>query len=330
MMATSPGTFDFIDPGVSTIGTDQIAVGLIYKVSTVSPVGAATILDSSVDSNFDDTKNRPMLTQTFSEIASGEKFTVGVNHLKSKGSACDSIGDPDTGDGQGNCNLTRTAAATAIVNYLATDPTGSNDPDFMIIGDLNAYAMEDPITAIQNGGYTNLISHFGGASAYSYVFNGQSGYLDHALANSSLLSQVTGVTEWHINADEPISLDYNTEFKSAGQINSFYSPDAYRASDHDPVVIGLALGGTPPTATPTSPPPTATNTPVPPTATNTPLPTATNTACSANSDKHTIADSDKYGLFCQQQQTHHCRQRRIRLFRQRQQAHRLRVILSFM
>lgn len=274
--ATAPGTFTFIDPGVSVIGTDQIAVGLIYKVNSVSPVGSATILDSSVDSNFDDTKNRPMLTQTFSETATGEKFTVAVNHLKSKGSACDALGDPDTGDGQGNCNLTRTAAANAIVNYLATDPTNSNDPDFLIIGDLNSYALEDPIVAIQNGGYTNLISHFGGASAYSYVFSGQSGYLDHALANSSLLSQVAGVTEWHINADEPISLDYNTEFKSAGQINSFYSPDAYRASDHDPVMIGLALGGTPPTATPTSPP-TATNTPIPPTATNTPLPTATNT-----------------------------------------------------
>ncbi|WP_418606441.1 hypothetical protein [Georgenia sp. SUBG003] len=47
-----------------------------------------------------------MLTQTFREIGTGEVFTVSINHLKSKGSAC--AGDPDTGDGQGNCNLTRT------------------------------------------------------------------------------------------------------------------------------------------------------------------------------------------------------------------------------
>ncbi len=93
---------------------------------------------------------------------------------------------PDTGDGQGNCNLTRTSAATALVNWLATDPTGSGDPDFLIIGDLNAYAMEDPITAITSGGYTNLIEPFVGADAYSYVFNGESGYLDHALATASL------------------------------------------------------------------------------------------------------------------------------------------------
>ena len=111
----------------------------------------------------------------------------------------------------------------------------------LIIGDLNAYAMEDPITALKNAGYTNLADSFLGSGAYSFVFAGEWGYLDHALSNGSLTAQVTGVTEWHINADEPRSLDYNEEFKSAGQIVSLYSPDAYRASDHDPVVIGLAL-----------------------------------------------------------------------------------------
>jgi hypothetical protein len=205
-------------------------------------VGSAAILDSSVDSSFNDTKNRPTLAQTFRQLSGGGRFTVAVNHLKSKGSACDTIGDPDTGDGQGNCNLTRTDAATALVSWLATDPTGSGDSDFLIIGDMNSYAQEDPITVIKGGGYTDVIdSHIGVSTAYSYVFNGQAGYLDHALASSSLAAQVTGVTEWHINPDEPRILDYNVEFKSAGQVNSLYSPDAYRASDHDPVIIGLSL-----------------------------------------------------------------------------------------
>ena len=31
----------------------------------------------------------------------------------------------------------------ALVDWLATDPTGSGDPDFIIMGDLNSYAMED-------------------------------------------------------------------------------------------------------------------------------------------------------------------------------------------
>ena len=84
-----------------------------------------------------------------SRLATGGRFTVAVNHLKSKGSACDGVGDPDAGDGQGNCNLTRTAAAQALVDWLATDPTGSGDTDFLILGDLNSYAKEDPIDAIR-------------------------------------------------------------------------------------------------------------------------------------------------------------------------------------
>ncbi|MEE8390008.1 MAG: ExeM/NucH family extracellular endonuclease, partial [Anaerolineae bacterium] len=231
------GTYALIDPGVSVIGTDVIAVGLIYKPGIVTPVGSAAILDSTFDPAFIDTKNRPALAQTFQENATGARFTAVVNHLKSKGSPCNDVGDPDMGDGQGNCNLTRTDAMTVEVAWLATDPTGSGDPDFLIIGDLNSYAMEDPISAAKDAGYTDLLQSFVGMGAYSYVFDGQAGYLDHALANGSLTSQVTGATDWHINADEPSVIDYNTEFKS----QDLYSPTAYRASDHDPVILGLDL-----------------------------------------------------------------------------------------
>ena len=102
--------------------------------------------------------------------------------------------------------------------------------------------MEDPVTAIKDAGYTDLIQTFVGADAYSYVYFGQAGSLDHALANADLTSQVTGVVSWHINADEPKVLDYNTEYKSPDQIVDLYNADPYRASDHDPVVVGLRLG----------------------------------------------------------------------------------------
>lgn len=241
------GTYDYVDTG--TIGGDAIKVALIYKPATVSAVGDFAVLDSSVDPAFIDTKNRPVLIQTFEEAASGERFTVAVNHLKSKGSACDDVGDPDAGDGQANCSGTRTAAATALADYLATDPTGSGDPDFLIIGDLNAYAMEDPITALTGAGYTDLVRQFGGDEAYSFVFDGQLGYLDHALANDSLQPQVTGVTSWHINADEVNVLDYNdavqdgneAPFERESTNGDLYAPDPFRSSDHDPILIGLEL-----------------------------------------------------------------------------------------
>ena len=234
-------TYAFIDPGVASVGTDAITVGFLYRKERVTPVGAAAVLDAAVDARFDTTRNRPAIAQTFRDLAGGGRFTVAVNHLKSKGSACDDIGDPDTGDGQGNCNRTRTRAAQALADWLATDPTGSGDPDRLIIGDLNSYTREDPIRALEAAGYRNLVATFGGSGAYSYVFDGQAGYLDHALANPSLATQVTGVAEWHLNADEAIALDYNLEFKSPGQQSSFYDAGPFRSSDHDPVVVDLNL-----------------------------------------------------------------------------------------
>ena len=240
--AMGAGTYAYVDTGV--IGTDEIKVALIYKPGSVTPVGDWKILTSAVDPRFIDTRNRPSLAQTFEQNSSGQTLTVVVNHLKSKGSDC-LPDDPDTGDGSGNCNGTRTAAAAAMVDWLNTDPTGSGDPDFLLIGDMNSYTFETPITTFEAGGFTNLVRQFHGLSSYSYVFNGESGYLDHALATGSLAGQVTGVSDWHINPDEPTVLDYNVEFKSANQVNTFYDSGPYRSSDHDPVVIGIQLNSAP-------------------------------------------------------------------------------------
>jgi predicted extracellular nuclease len=233
-----PGTYAFVDTG--TIGTDAIKVGLIFKPAKVAAVGPHAILDSSVDRAFIDTLNRPVLAQTFEQLSTGETLTVAVNHLKSKGSACP--GDPDTGDGQGNCNQTRRAAAQAEVAWLATDPTGSGDPDFLLIGDMNAYAKEDPIDVFLGAGYRDLIAEVAGPGGYSYVFAGEAGYLDHALATTELKDNVVAVTEWHINADEPVMLDYNQEFNPA----FLYAPGPYRSSDHDPVIVSFDLTPPPP------------------------------------------------------------------------------------
>jgi len=247
-----PG-YDYIDTG--PIGTDAIKVGLIYRPAVVTPIGDFKLLTTAVDPRFIDTKSRPSLAQTFEVNATGARFTVVVNHFKSKGSACDDVGDPDLGDGQGNCSQTRKKAAQALVDWIFTDPTGSGDPDFLIVGDLNSYAMEESIDAIKAGAddtpltsddYTNLISHFHGAFAYSYTFDGQAGYLDYAIANASIFSQVTGAADWHINSDEPSILDYDTTFKPPAQ-EALYEVNPYRTSDHDSVVIGLNLDAPPDT-----------------------------------------------------------------------------------
>jgi len=86
-----------------------------------------------------------------------------------------------------------------------------------------------------------MLAGFEGANAYTYVFNGQWGYLDHALASSSMIGYITGVTAYHINADEPSVLDYNVNFKTPAQVISLYAADEFRASDHDAIIIGLNL-----------------------------------------------------------------------------------------
>jgi hypothetical protein len=239
------GTYDYIPTGA--IGTDAIKVALIYKPGKVTPVGAYAVLDSSVDPRFLDDYNRPVLAQSFMDNWSEEVFTVAVNHLKSKGSACPE--DPDLGGGAGNCNLTRLAAAQAEVDWLAADPTGSGFGNYIIIGDLNSYDKEDPIDAILAGpddvlgtgdDYTDLLYQFQGEDAYSYVFDGQTGYLDYALANFGFAKYIDDVEVWHINADEPDLIDYDTSYKKDAQ-DAIYEANAYRSSDHDPVIVSFTF-----------------------------------------------------------------------------------------
>ena len=118
--AAGATVYDFIDTGV--VGGDAIRVGILYQPDSVTPVGEHAIIDSTVDPRFVDTLNRPSIAQTFEVNASGAVFTAVVNHLKSKGSACNPVSDPEEGDGQGNWNITRTDAAKALVDWLASDP----------------------------------------------------------------------------------------------------------------------------------------------------------------------------------------------------------------
>jgi predicted extracellular nuclease len=229
--------WDFVDSGA--IGTDAIKVGFIFNSGSVRPVGDPAVLDSSVDVRFDDTRSRPVLAQTFDQVSGGQRLTVLALHLKSKASNCDLAGDPDLGDGQGNCSATRSLAAAAIVDWIATDPTASGDPDFLVIGDFNTHTQGDAMTRFETSGYTNLGATIIGDMAYSFEFKGQFGALDHAVATPSLAGQVVDAAEWHINADEAPMHDYNLEF---GRDPNLFDPASpHRASDHDPLIIGIDL-----------------------------------------------------------------------------------------
>ncbi|KVT07829.1 endonuclease [Burkholderia sp. MSMB1078WGS] len=225
-----------VDPGTARLGRDAIAVALLYDSRTVEPVGrAATVALGG--------RHRPPLAQTFRRIGGTRAFTVAVNHLKSKNCPHASGADLDQSDGQGCWNVARTQAAARVADWLATSPTGVAADGVLLIGDLNSYAKEDPVRTLEARGYANLVARFVGDAAYSYVFRGEAGNLDHALATPPLAARVKAVQFWHINADEPLVLQPVPDYKTSARRSAYYAPDAYRSSDHDPVVIDVALDG---------------------------------------------------------------------------------------
>jgi hypothetical protein len=245
--------YDYVDPGVPYLGSDAIAVGIAYKRAAVKPATGSSValLDDSKLSAlgladriplFDGpATSRVPLAASFEDRLTGGAFTVVVNHFKSKGqSGLDDPSDPnfDQADGQGFWNRRRSDAALALKRWLAQDPTHSRDPDIVLLGDLNAYAMEEPVAVLLEAGYRDPLDRYSSAQRYSYVFDGQLGTLDYALSSESLYAQIDGASLWAINADEVDGLDYNLDFGRPAGI--FDGSVPYRSSDHDPVVLGFS------------------------------------------------------------------------------------------
>ncbi|RDS99663.1 endonuclease [Burkholderia contaminans] len=224
-----------VEPGTARLGRDAIAVALLYDSRTVEPAGRAAPVAPGG-------RPRPPLAQTFRRIGGTRTVTVAVNHLKSKNCPNATGADRDQSDGQGCWNAARTRAAARVADWLATSPTGTMADGVLLIGDLNSYAKEDPVRALESRGYENLVTRFVGDAAYSYVFRGEAGSLDHTLATPALAARVRAVHVWHINADEPAALQPVPDYKTSAHRSIYYAPDAYRSSDHDPVVIDVALG----------------------------------------------------------------------------------------
>jgi hypothetical protein len=72
-------------------------------------------------------------------------------------------------------------------------------------------------------------------------------------------SQIVRAEAWHLNSDEPVSLDYNTDDGRGTADAQYYSPEPFRSSDHDPVLVGITLLPDTPVPSPAnaSPPPPA-------------------------------------------------------------------------
>jgi 5'-nucleotidase len=220
------GTWDYVRSPANLPAAAQqdfITAAIIFKPGAVTPAGESkTINDETVWFNA-----REPIAQTFTSGA--ETFTVVANHMKSKSpSTPPSTGDnADTGDGQGAFNGDRIRQANSLVTFVGGLQASSGSDDVIILGDFNAYTHEDPMQVFYDASFTDLSN-----GEASYVFGGESGSLDHAVATPSLAARVTGMDVWQINSHESFAFEYDGH-------PAFYAPNPYRASDHNPKVIGL-------------------------------------------------------------------------------------------
>ena len=98
--------------------------------------------------------------------------------------------------------------------------------NLLILGDMNAYRNEDPIGAIRDAGFTELMDEKRGQT-YSFVYYGQHGTLDYAFASPALAENVQRAFIWNVNAAFPANMDLPQPW--------------LRFSDHDPVVVDILL-----------------------------------------------------------------------------------------
>ena len=234
---------------------DVIRTAFIYKPATVATVGETHIL---TDSDAFNGKNgyehgRQPDAQAFKakDAADSDGFLVVANHFKSKGSASNEQ-NQDPGDGSGNADYTRQAQADALLKFTDSVKAELKLDKTFLVGDFNAYYAERPIQKIVADGYTDLseqVSEKTGKYTYAYTVkddqgnsNGGVGSLDHIFANEAALKTVSGADIWNINSVESVALEYSRYNYNA---KNLYRDDQFRASDHDPVIVGINAAAAP-------------------------------------------------------------------------------------
>lgn len=216
-----------------------IDVGFMVRntvsVQSVTQLGAAETL--SVDGSL--LHDRPPLQLAATYLGNGAPFPIVVmnNHTRS----LNSIDDPTAGP---RVRQKRLEQAQSIAAKVQSFQTANPTTPFVVMGDLNAFEFTD--------GYVDVVGQIAGdfnpannersgpdlvnpnlviqtllvpaAQRYSFIFEGTSQTLDHALLQTALVPFVRGLERGRGNADAPASLELDAS-------------SLLRVSDHD----GFAL-----------------------------------------------------------------------------------------
>ncbi len=225
---------------------DAIRSAFIYNPNEVETIGASRILVNSAPFR----NAREPLAQAFVRKggSNADGFAVIVNHFKSKGGPSVTptvpLGDnDDTGNGAGFYNGDRVRQAKALVAFANDFLDDKQIEAAFLTGDYNAYSQEDPVKTIVAAGYEDLHPANG---QKTYSFGGLAGSLDHVFANTAAQAWVTGKDVWEINSNESVYYEYS---RYNANLTNLYAPHQFRASDHNPEIIGINAPKTPPAAT---------------------------------------------------------------------------------
>ena len=195
---------------------DRIGGCFIYDTKRVKPFWQPL-------SAYSDTTNHyypRIFAIGFEQLSSGEKLIVALSHFKSK----------RPGRGNYDTNQKRLQNTDSLLALLPKAVSLFQDEDILLLGDYNCYTQEQPIQTIIRAGYADMLPH-GAENDYSYVFKGESGYLDRCFANPSMASQIVRVRPWHVNADWYYQHGaYKKKDKSL-----------HRYADHDPIIVDVKL-----------------------------------------------------------------------------------------
>ncbi|WP_053083673.1 chitobiase/beta-hexosaminidase C-terminal domain-containing protein [Rubeoparvulum massiliense] len=155
----------------------------------------------------------------------GETVVVVANHFNSKQGDSPLFGSeqPLILRSEGK----RVEIAQLVQQFVSDMAANMPDAHVVVLGDLNDFQFAPPLQVLTREHLTNVIDLLPAEQQYTYNYQGNSQVLDHILISNHLVE--TAVVEViHLNSD--------------------FHESAGRASDHDPILVQLALTGdiTPP------------------------------------------------------------------------------------
>ena len=232
IVAAGGPTYSFIDN--TFIGEDQsggfpggnIRTAFLYNADRVDLVEGSvqTISGQGAGEAFEGARLPLVADFTFN----GEEVTVVNNHFSSKGGSAPVMGVEQPFDGRQedvtvNGSLDeRQAQSAAVAGFVAAQLALDPDANVVVVGDFNEFEFVSPLTGLEAAGLTNLTNTLPEDERYSYSFQGNSQSLDHILISGALQE----------------GADFDVV-----HVNSEFAETASRASDHDPLVVGLTFSG---------------------------------------------------------------------------------------